>query len=101
MKDYEAAARTLGLQSLVLTANSELEIDAAFATVAQQPASALVVGGGPIFGNMTDKIIAQAALHRVPAIYPTREFTDAGGLMSYGASFSDGIAYVAPMSAGF
>jgi len=89
LRDMEAAARTLGLQLIVLRASTEREIGAAFATMAQQGASALVVGGDPSFVARREQIVALAARHAIPTIYPVRDFAVAGGLMSYGTDFAD------------
>jgi putative tryptophan/tyrosine transport system substrate-binding protein len=89
LRDAEAAAGALGLQLIVLRASTEREIDAAFATMAQQGANALVVGGDPSFVARREQIVALAARHAIPTIYPVRDFAVAGGLMSYGTDFAD------------
>jgi putative ABC transport system substrate-binding protein len=89
LRDVEAAASTLGLQLTVLSASSEREIDAAFATMAQKGSGALLVGPDPFINARRDQIVALAARHAIPAIYPVREFAVAGGLMSYGSDFAD------------
>ena len=88
-RDVEAAARELGRNILSLTASSPREIDAAFATIVQSRASALLIGNSALFGNRRRQIAALATRHGVPAISYIREFVVAGGLMSYGASDSD------------
>src|SRR5262249_31255401 len=80
----EAAARTLGLQFHVLHASSERELDAAFATLVQLQAGALVIGADPLFNSRSEQLAALTIRHRVPAIYQFREFVSAGGLMAYG-----------------
>jgi putative ABC transport system substrate-binding protein len=77
-------AATLGMQLLFLPAGSEGEIDAAFAAMNQQRAEALVVTTSPFFSTRAKLIASLAGRYRVPAIYTRREFTEAGGLMSYG-----------------
>jgi putative tryptophan/tyrosine transport system substrate-binding protein len=89
LRDLEAAARALGLQLIVLSASTESEIDAAFATMAQQGSSALFLGADPFFNARRDQIVALAARNAIPAIYSFREFAVAGGLMSYGTDFAD------------
>jgi putative ABC transport system substrate-binding protein len=89
LRDAEAATRALGLQLVVLRASSEREIDAAFATLAQQGSGALLVSSDPFFTERRDHIVALAARHAVPAMYPVREFAVAGGLVSYGTDFTD------------
>jgi putative ABC transport system substrate-binding protein len=87
--DVEAAARMLGLQLIVLRAGTDREIDLAFATMAQQGGGALVVGVDPFFLERRDHIVALAARHAIPAMYPVRDFAVAGGLVSYGTDFAD------------
>jgi putative ABC transport system substrate-binding protein len=89
LRDVEAAARVLGLQLIALTASTEREMEAAFATMAQKGGVALLVGTDPFFLERRDHIVALAARHAIPAIYPVREFAVAGGLMSYGSDFAD------------
>jgi putative ABC transport system substrate-binding protein len=84
--DMQEAARTKGVQLLVLRAGTESEIDAAFATLVQLHAGALVVVGDPFFEIRREQLVALASRHRVPAIYQWREFAEAGGLISYGSS---------------
>jgi putative ABC transport system substrate-binding protein len=89
-KEAQDAARALGIKLLVVTASSEPDIDAAFATLVQQQARTLMVSASPYFTwNRRDQIVALAARHAIPAIYPVRRFVAAGGLMSYGAILSD------------
>jgi putative ABC transport system substrate-binding protein len=89
LNDVEAAVHALGLNSVVGKVASEREIDAAFATFAQQRAGALVVGNSPFFTSQIERIVALAARHALPASYQVREFAAIGGLMSYGTSLSD------------
>jgi putative ABC transport system substrate-binding protein len=90
----------LGRQLLALNAQSVGEIDAAFATIVQSRAGAMLVGNSIFLNNRRRQLAALAARHGVPAIGNIREFVVAGGLMSYGASDSDayrraGAQYVA------
>ena len=80
----QQAARTKGVQLLVLTASSDSEIDAAFLVGLQ--GGALLVGGDPLFDTRLEQLVELAARHAVPAIYPAREFVAAYGLISYAAS---------------
>jgi putative tryptophan/tyrosine transport system substrate-binding protein len=89
LRDAEAAAGMIGLQFIVLRATTEPEIDAAFASVAQLGGAALLVAADPFFVAHRDHIVALAARHAIPAIYPVREFAVAGGLMSYGTDLAD------------
>jgi ABC-type uncharacterized transport system substrate-binding protein len=70
-------------------AASEGEFNAAFATIIKAGAGALLVGGGPVFLNQRRQLVALAARHALPAAYVSREYPEAGGLMSYGPSLSD------------
>ena len=87
--EVQEAARSLGLQLVVLNARTASDIDTAFATLVQERASALLVGAGAFFVSRLEQIIALAARHSIPAIYGNREFTAGGGLISYGNSVPD------------
>ena len=89
IKDAQTAAGSLGLQLHVLRATNPSDIDANFATLAQQRAAALVVGNDGLFMNEISRIAALSIRHAVPTIFQTPEFTSAGGLASYGASSTD------------
>src|SRR6266446_2705389 len=89
LRGVQDAARALGQQVSILSANTEREIDVAFASVAQSGARALLVGSDPFFSSERDQVIALAARHAIPAIYEGREFATAGGLASYGTSLAD------------
>jgi putative ABC transport system substrate-binding protein len=89
-RDAREGAATLGLQLLVLNAATEGEIDAAFAAANRQPPAAMAVATSPFFITRAKQIAALAARHGVPAIYARREYTAAGGLMSYGIDVADG-----------
>jgi len=85
-RDVQEAARTKGVQLHILTAGTESEIDAAFATLVQLHIGALLVGTDPFLSNRRERLVALASRHAVPAIYEWRGFVDAGGLISYGPS---------------
>jgi putative ABC transport system substrate-binding protein len=85
----QARARLIGVQLVVLAASSGPDIEAVFATLLQQRAAALHVSGDAFFFTRRDQIVSLAARHRIPATYQRREFVDAGGLLSYGASIAD------------
>jgi putative tryptophan/tyrosine transport system substrate-binding protein len=89
LREAEAAGRALGRQILIVKATSDHEFKAAFATIMQAGASALLVGGGPVFINRRRQLVALAVRYALPASFPTRDYPEAGGLMSYGASISD------------
>ena len=87
--EIERAAQTLGQQISVLNARSEADFDTVFATVVEQHAGALFVGGDPLFTSRRAQLVALAAQHAIPASYSFRDFALAGGLMSYGADLLD------------
>ena len=89
VSDVQAAALSIGKQIEVLEAPTGRDIDTAFASLAQKPIDALLVGPGPLLNNRRVQLATLAAYHRVPAIYPLRDFAEAGGLMSYGTSITD------------
>jgi putative tryptophan/tyrosine transport system substrate-binding protein len=88
LRDLEAAARVHGLQIMVLRAATEPDIDGAFVSMGQLAGAALLVAADPFLIARRDHIVALAARHAIPAIYPVREFAVAGGLMSYGTDFA-------------
>ena len=85
----QAVADTLGVRLHVLHASTEADFEAAFATAAQLRVAALVIGSDPFFTARSARLGALALRHSVPAIYQFREFAAAGGLMSYGGSFTE------------
>jgi putative ABC transport system substrate-binding protein len=85
----ESAAR-LGLQVFFFTADTEREIDTAFTAMNEKRAEALVVVTSPLFVTRAKLIASLAGRYRLPAIYPRREFSEAGGLISYGYDVADG-----------
>src|SRR5262245_34052040 len=88
-RELNATARKLRQEVLILPASVEAEFETNFAALVEKRASALVVSDDALFTNRRDVLAALAARHAVPAIYGRREFTSAGGLMSYGASTLD------------
>ena len=90
VKDVRAAAEVSGHRIDIVSAGNVDEIEKAFATIAELGADALIVGADPYFFTQSDKVVALAARHKVPAIYEFREYVENGGLASYGASISDG-----------
>src|SRR5262245_7471195 len=89
MEELQRAAVTLGLQLSVLRANTEADIDDAFATLLQQRTGMLVIAGDAFFNSREERLGALALRHLVPAVYQHRAFVAAGGLMSYGGSITD------------
>jgi len=89
LRELEAAVDTMGLQTRLLKASTSREIDAAFATLAHERPDALFVSGGGFFLSRRVQLSLLAAFHRIPATFTLRDFAEAGGLMSYGASLKD------------
>jgi putative ABC transport system substrate-binding protein len=94
IRDVQEAARTKGLQLHVLKASSESEIDAAFASLVQLHAAALVVGADPFLSGRREQLVALASRRAVPSIYAWREFAASGGLISYGPSLTSAFRLV-------
>ena len=88
--DLQAAARTLGLQLVVVNARTDSDFETAFASFSQQRVGAVLVSNSAFFPPRTEQLVALAARHAIPAIFSLREFALAGGLMSYGADLADG-----------
>jgi putative ABC transport system substrate-binding protein len=87
--EVRAAASVMGQQIEVLYVSSDREIEAAFTTLVQRGAQALLAGSGGFLYSHRERVVALAARHRVPAIYILRDYVEAGGLMSYAASITD------------
>jgi ABC-type uncharacterized transport system substrate-binding protein len=88
-KEVQAAAAHLGLQLDILRAASEPEVVAAFAGFARLKAGVLVIGGDAFFNSKSKLLAELSLLHSVPAIFEYNEFTNAGGLMSYGGGIKE------------
>jgi ABC-type uncharacterized transport system substrate-binding protein len=88
-REIEAAASAMGQKIVTLNVSGPKEIDAAFSTMVQSRAGALLVGPGPFLTSSRSQIIGLAALNAIPASYFGRGAVDAGGLISYGASQTD------------
>jgi len=89
LRDVEAAARSFGMRIQVLKADTSDEINAAFESVGRDRPDALFVAITPFFQARRIQLAQLAAFHRIPAAYSLRDFAEAGGLMSYGASIAD------------
>jgi putative ABC transport system substrate-binding protein len=85
--DLQAAARILGLQLVVVNASTDRDLEPAFATFSRQRVGAVLVSNSALYNRRPEQLAALAARHALPAIYQSREFAPAGGLMSYGSSF--------------
>jgi putative ABC transport system substrate-binding protein len=88
-RDVEPAARAMGLQIQILRASTSREIDTAFATFARERPDALFVSTDAFLNSRRVQLVQQAAHHSVPAIYSGREYSEIGGLMSYGTNIAD------------
>jgi ABC-type uncharacterized transport system substrate-binding protein len=93
-RNLQAAADTLGRKLVIVKAVVESDIDPAFTILVQQRIGALLVRSDVLFNGRTEQLVALAARHALPAIYPLREFAVAGGLISYGASLRDALRQV-------
>ena len=88
-KDTDQAARSMGLEALLLDVRSAEKIAPAFELAVKEGANALLVGIETLAQSNRDAIVELAARHRLPAMYSAREFVDAGGLVSYGVNYAD------------
>jgi putative tryptophan/tyrosine transport system substrate-binding protein len=88
-RDLEDAARTIGQRIVIARASADEELEAAFAFLVREGIGSLLVTGDPYFDTRRDRIVGFAARQRLPAIYQFREFAVAGGVLSYGLSFTD------------
>jgi putative ABC transport system substrate-binding protein len=89
LREVEKAAGAMGLQTKIFNASSSGAINAAFATLARERSDALFVGGGFLFNSRRVQLVNLASRYLIPAIYSGRQWTEAGGLMSYGANTLD------------
>ena len=88
-RDVQAAVQAIGHQLIILDASSDRDIETAFATLKQRGADALIVGTGAFLFSNRERLVALAARHALPAIYPDPEDAMVGGLMAYGPSIVD------------
>ena len=93
-RDLQSAAQTLGLQLHILNASTEADFDSVFATLSKLRASALVIAPDALFIGRNQQLAGLTVRHAVPAIAQFRDFAVAGGLMSYGGSFTEGARQV-------
>jgi putative ABC transport system substrate-binding protein len=89
LRELEKGGQALGQKVIVFKASNDREIDAAFTAVAEAKVSTMVVGAGEFLTSRRRKIVGLVALQKIPTIYVTRQHTEAGGLISYGASVTD------------
>jgi putative tryptophan/tyrosine transport system substrate-binding protein len=85
----QSAARALDRKLVILDVGSETDIDAAFVSVAQQRIGGLLVNTGVFLQTRLHQLVTLANHYKIPTVYGRREYTAAGGLMSYGTSFTD------------
>jgi putative tryptophan/tyrosine transport system substrate-binding protein len=89
-KNVLAAARSIGAQVSVFAASDESDFEKAFADMVEQKNLALLIGDDPFLFSERDRLVRLSARHAIPTIYFSREFVDAGGLISYGTSITNG-----------
>ena len=89
LPQMKAAADANGQRLVVLDARTEVDIDATFASLRSKEVDALLVTTNPFYEGRRDDIVALAKRHSVPVLYPWREYSIAGGLISYGTSFTE------------
>ena len=89
-REVEVAGRAIGRAIQIVNAGNDQELEEAFATFARGRVAALLVVADPLLTIRRDRIMALAAQLKLPAIYPYREYTETGGLMSYGISLKEG-----------
>jgi len=89
LREVEKAGSTIGKKIVPLKAENERDLDAAYTSMVQAGAGALVVIGSPLFTSKSQTLITQSARHAIPTIYDLRDYVAAGGLISYSTSFTD------------
>jgi len=89
LKEAEVAARTLGVRVQVVEARGPEDFDRAFSDMTRARAGVLTGLSGSMFFNERRRLVDLAAKNRLPAVYPLREYVEAGGLMSYGPNLAD------------
>ena len=89
IRDVQVAAQANNLELKMYNASTRAELDAAFSAIAAQRPDALLIGSDPFYVVRRDDLVAFAARYKIPAIYPFREFADAGGLISYGTNIAN------------
>ena len=99
--DVEASARAMGLQIDVIRVGTSQEISDAFASFVRERPDAVFVAPSPFLGARRVQLALLAALHKIPAVYPTRNFVDVGGLIGYGADLTDAYRQMGSILAAF
>ena len=88
-KNMQEAARSLGLRLVILHASTERDFDRAFTNLAEHRVGALVITTDAFFISRAEQLARLTVRHAMPAVFQYRDFVEAGGLMSYGGSFTD------------
>ena len=101
LRETLESARAIGLQIQVFNVSNSREIDATFPVLVRERPDALFIGPDPFFNNRRKQLVLQAMRHGLPAGYASREYVEAGGLMSYGTDFLDTFARSVPMPGAF
>jgi putative tryptophan/tyrosine transport system substrate-binding protein len=89
LPELETAARRVNQPLLILNVSTEENLDQAFATLIERKAGGVLVTADPFFNTQRDRLVVLAARHAIPAIFDSREYAVGGGLMSYGANYTD------------
>jgi putative ABC transport system substrate-binding protein len=89
IKSIQSAGRTFGLEMRVLHASTEDEVEAAFTELKQIKAGGLLIAADPFFSSHVKQLATLSVRHAMPTVYQFREFAVAGGLLSYGANFTE------------
>jgi putative ABC transport system substrate-binding protein len=89
IREVEDAARLSGRQIMIATARTEAEFESAVTGLSSQQVRGILIANDPFFASKRERLVAVITQNRIPAIYPQREYAEAGGLMSYGTNFSD------------
>jgi putative tryptophan/tyrosine transport system substrate-binding protein len=90
LRELQESAGAIKRQIDILRASTALDIEMGFANAARQKAAALLVVQDPFYNSQRDQLVALAARHKLPVMYPLREFAEIGGLVSYGHDLVDG-----------
>ena len=90
LRELQNAAEVIKRQINIVRASTPLDIETNFTTAAQQRAGALLIVQDPFYNSQRDQLVALAARHKLPVLYPLREFAEMGGLVSYGHNLVDG-----------
>jgi putative ABC transport system substrate-binding protein len=94
LEDFKAAAAAIKMRLKIENAANDDEIKRAFASIGESKVDAVLVAADPFLNNRRDLIVSIAADRAIPAVYPLRDYAVAGGLVSYGASLTDGYRQV-------